>query len=180
MRYSANSTIYNAIPQISITDLKQRNCLIPGVKRYTTIHWEKYGTEICSASIIVDMTGSYPNVAFKYNILGEKRDYTVYLTKMLSNFDKGEILFFICPHTGKRCRKLYLIDGYFLHREAVKGLYNCQAQSKYYRNLDKKFKYHNDRDNLKNQLLKKYFKKTYAGKFTKKYLRLMEQLKKLP
>jgi hypothetical protein len=57
-RYSVDGTIYNAIPQISITDLKQRNYLVPGVKRTTTLHWEKYGTEICSASITIDMTGS--------------------------------------------------------------------------------------------------------------------------
>jgi len=36
---------------------------------------------------------------------------------------KGVIWHFLCPATRKRCRKLYLVDTYFLHREAFNGCF---------------------------------------------------------
>ena len=81
--------------------------------------------------------------------------------------------------TKKRCRKLYLIGGYFLHREAFNGcMYETQTQSKKYRQLDKTLGAYFKSDNLYNELYKKNFKKTYAGKPTKRYLRILEQIQK--
>jgi hypothetical protein len=39
--------------------------------------------------------------------------------------------------THKRCKKLYLINGYFQHWEAIKGYYNKLIESKQMRYLDK-------------------------------------------
>ena len=86
---------------------------------------------------------------------------------------------FSCPQTNKRCCKLYSIGGYFLHREAFSGcMYETQTQSKKYRQLDKTFGAYFKIDNLYSELYKKNFKKYYAGKPTKRYLRIMEQIQK--
>jgi hypothetical protein len=57
-------------------------------------------------------------------------------------------------------------------------MYESQTYSKYYRKLDKTLGAYYRTDELYEQLYKKHFKKTYAGKPTKKYLRLMKQIKK--
>ena len=98
---------------------------------------------------------------------------------MPSNLGKGLIWYFLCPQTNKRCRKLYSIGGCFFHREAFNGcMYETQTQSKKYRQLDKTFGAYFKTDDLFSQLHQKHFKKTYAGKPTKKYLRINEQLQK--
>ena len=98
---------------------------------------------------------------------------------MPSNLGKGIIWYFLCPETSKRCRKLYLIGGYFLHREAFKScMYESQTQSKKYRELEKTLGAYFRTDDLYNELYKKHFKKSYAGKPTKKYLRILDSLEK--
>ena len=57
-------------------------------------------------------------------------------------------------------------------------MYETQTQSKKYRQLDKTFGVYFKIDDLYSQLYQKHFKKTYAGKPTKKYLRIMEQIQK--
>ena len=101
------------------------------------------------------------------------------LVSVPSNLGKGVIWYFVCPHTGKRCRKLYLADTYFYHREAFKGcMYEKQTQSKKSRYLDKTIGAYFKSDQLYEQLYKKNFKKQYAGKPTKKYLKLTQQIQK--
>ena len=66
-----------------------------------------------------------------------------------------------------------------MHRSNCEGaMYDCQTQSKAYRALGNSFGVVFRTDDLYEQLYSKNFKKTYAGKPTKKYLRIMEQIKK--
>jgi hypothetical protein len=53
-----------------------------------------------------------------------------------------------------------------------------ETQSKKYRQLDKKLGAYFKSDNLYSELYQKHFKKTYAVKPTKRYLRIMEQIQK--
>jgi hypothetical protein len=57
-------------------------------------------------------------------------------------------------------------------------MYEAQTQSKKYRQLDKTLGAYFKTDDLYSQLYQKHFTKTYAGKPTKKYLRIMEQIQK--
>ena len=57
-------------------------------------------------------------------------------------------------------------------------MYECQIQSKYRRKLDKLYDAYFDYDKLYDEMYSKYFKMFYAGKPTKKYKRIMNQLKK--
>lgn len=170
---------YDTVPQLSIADLKKHNYLIQGQKTTKKFQWLQFDTIICRVLIVVDMEKEPPKITLKHNYLGETMEYNIYLTKIGSNFGKGEIIYFVCPITKRRCRKLYLINGYFAHRESEKGLYKCQTQSRYFRRINKLFNYHEKRKILNEQLNKKYFKKKYNGKFTRRYLEIKKQLENL-
>jgi len=131
-----------------------------------------------SISIQVNTRSEQPYIELDYKYRDEPRDYKVYLTSTPSNLKKGVVWYFVCPVTKKRCRKLYSIGGYFLHREAFNGcMYETQTHSKKYRQLDKLMAFL-EIENLYSELYKKNFKKYYAGKPTKRYLRIMEQIQK--
>jgi hypothetical protein len=172
-------TLYNEALQIHISKLKGWGYLNPGQIKSGTITWSRNGNPIGSISIQVNTHSEHPYIELDYKYRGEPRNYKVYLTSTPSNLNRGEIWYFICPQTKKRCRKLYLIGGYFFHREAFDGcMYETQTQSKKYRYFDKTAGAYFRSDNLYSELNKKNFKKTYAGKPTKKYLRIMEQIQK--
>jgi hypothetical protein len=105
--------------------------------------------------------------------------YRVQLISKLSNLGKGYVWYFVCPKTNKRCRKLYLADTYFYHRLAFNGcMYEKQTQSKKSRYFDKTLGAYFKSDDLYSELNKKHLKKNYAGKPTKKYLKLTRQIQK--
>ena len=172
-------TLYNEALQIHISKLKGWGYLDPKQIKSGTVNWSRNGNPTGSISIQVNTHSEQPYIELDYKYRDEPRNYKVYLTSTPSNLNKGEIWYFICPQTKKRCRKLYSIGGYFLHREAFNGcMYETQTQSKKYRQLDKTLGAYFEIDNLYEELYKKNFKKTYAGKPTKRYLRIMEQIQK--
>jgi hypothetical protein len=172
-------TLYNEALQIHISKLKGWGYLDPKQIKSGTLNWSRNGNPTGSISIQVNTHSEQPYIELDYKYRDEPRNYKVYLTSTPSNLNKGEIWYFICPQTKKRCRKLYSIGGYFLHREAFNGcMYETQTQSKKYRQLDKTLGAYFKIDNLYSELYKKNFKKTYAGKPTKRYLRIMEQIQK--
>jgi hypothetical protein len=172
-------TLYNEALQIHISKLKGWGFLVAKQIKIGTITWSRNGNPIGSISIQVNNHSEKPYIELDYKYRDEPRNYKVYLTSTPSNLNKGEIWYFICPQTKKRCRKLYSIGGYFLHREAFNGcMYETQTQSKKYRRLGKILGAYFKSDNLYSELYKKHFKKTYAGKPTKKYLRIIEQIQK--
>lgn len=173
-------TLYNEALQIHISKLKGWGYLNPKQIKSGTLNWSRNGNPTGSISIQVNTHSEQPYIELDYKYRDEPRNYKVYLTSTPSNLNRGEIWYFICPQTKKRCRKLYSIGGYFLHREAFNGcMYETQTQSKKYRQLYKTLGAYFNSDNLYSELYKKNFKKSYAGKPTKKYLRIMEQIQKV-
>ena len=119
------------------------------------------------------MDGENPYLELDYKFGDEPRNYKVSLVSMPSNLGRGLIWYFLCPSTNKRCRKLYSIGGYFLHREAFNGcMYDSQTKSKKWRQMEKVYGAYFDSDKCYEQLYKKHFKKYYKGKPTKRYLKL--------
>ena len=172
-------TLLNEALQLSITKLKEWEYLNPEQFKSGTVNWSRNEHLTGSISIQVNTKTSLPYIELNYKYQDEPRSYKVSLVSQPSNLGRGLIWYFLCPKTNKRCRKLYSIGGYFLHREAFKGcLYETQTQSKKYRQLDKILGAYFKSDNLYTELYKKNFKKSYAGKPTKKYLRIMEQIHK--
>jgi hypothetical protein len=172
-------TLYDEVLQISITKLKEWEYLNPEQVKIGTITWSRNGNTTGSISIRVNTFSEQPFIELDYKYRDEPRNYKIQLVSVPSNLGKGLIWYFLCPQTNKRCRKMYSIGGYFLHREAFHGcMYESQTRSKYYRNIDKVYGPYFKQEKLYEQLYKKHFKQTYAGKPTKKYLRIMEQLEK--
>lgn len=172
-------TLYNEALQIHISKLKGWGYLKPEQNKSGTLNWSRNGNPTGSISIKVNTHSEQSYIELDYKYRDEPRNYKVYLTSTPSNLNRGEIWYFICPQTKKHCRKLYSIGGYFLHREAFNGcMYESQIQSKKSRQLDKTLGAYFRTDDLYSQLYQKHFKKTYAGKPTKKYLRIMEQIQK--
>lgn len=172
-------TLFDEVKTVSISFLTKHRYLKPNQWQSGTITWSSNGNKTGSISIQVNTQSEQPYIELDYKYRDEPRNYKIYLTSTPSNLNRGEIWYFVCPQTNKRCRKLYLIDGYFLHREAFNGcMYETQTQSKKYKQLDKTLGAYFKSDNLYSELYKKNFKKSYAGKPTKKYLRIMEQIQK--
>jgi hypothetical protein len=172
-------TLYNEALQIDISKLKGWGYLDPEQIKSGTLTWSSNGSPTGSISIQVNTHSEQPYIELDYKYRDEPRNYKVYLTSTPSNLNRGKIWYFLCPQTKKRCRKLYSIGGYFLHREAFNGcMYETQTKSKKYRQLDKILGAYFKSDNLYSELYKKHFKRYYAGKPTKRYLRIMEQIQK--
>jgi hypothetical protein len=172
-------TLFDDALQLNISKLKHWGYLHPEQIKSGTINWSRNGNSIGSISIQVNTHSEQPFIELEYKYRDEPRNYTIHLTSCPSNLNRGVLWYFICPQTNRHCRKLYSIGGYFLHREAFRGcMYETQTQSKRYRQLDKTFGAYFKSDNLLKELYKKNFKKTYAGKPTKRYLRIMKLLQK--
>jgi len=172
-------TLYDEVKTVSITFLTKHGYLKPNQLKASSVHWSRNGENIGSISIGVCTHSENLFLELDYKCNQVPIKYKVQLVSVPSNLGKGVIWYFVCPRTGKRCRKLYLADTYFYHREAFKGcMYEKQTQSKKSRYLDKMLGAYFKTDQLYEQLYKKNFKKQYAGKPTKNYLKLTQQIQK--
>jgi hypothetical protein len=173
-------TLYNEVKTVSISFLTKNNYIKPNQRQSGIISWSRNGDNTGSILIRVSTEPESPYLELDYKRNEAPINYRVQLVSVPSNLGKGVVWYFVCPRTGKRCRKLYLADTYFYHRSAFTGcMYEKQTQSKKNRYLDIKLGVYFRSDQLFEQLYKKHFKKQYAGKPTKKYLKLTQQLQKV-
>jgi hypothetical protein len=162
---------------VSITKLKEWGYLNDGIKS-GIISWSTSGDVHSRINIKCTILTHKKFITLDYNQNGESINYDVQIISIPSNLGKGEILYFICPNTKKRCRKLYHNSKYFLHREAFKYLYyEKQNVSKKTRSLHFIF----DRIYLKDEVFeeqyKKHFKPYYNGKPTKRYQKILDKIR---
>ena len=170
-------TLYDEALQIHISKLKEWGYLQPSHIKSGTLTWSVRGQKRGSISILVNTYNEHHFMVLDYKFNDEDRKYKISLAQVPSNLGKGSMWFFLCPQTGKLCRKLYSIGGYFFHREAFKGcMYESQTQSKHYRSLKKIYGTYLQADNVYEQLFSKNFKSHYAGKPTKKYVKLTKMV----
>jgi len=170
-------TTYEERKSFSISDLRKWGYLVPGQGKNGTIKWSRGGNPIGSIGITAYLDLTAPYISLNYILNQEKKiSYGVSLVRVTSNLGKGYVWYFRCPYTNKLCRKLYNVDGYFMHREAVRGYYEKQIQSKHYRHIEKTFGPVFQQEKLYEQLYAKHFRKFYNGKPTKRYLKIMAQL----
>lgn len=98
------------------------------------------------------------------DMYGEEQnyDYKIYLHSIPSNLGKGEVLYFICPISYKRCRILYSAYGspVYKSRNAYtnKIYYRNQISSKYDYWLDRWHTVNDKLAELKNQPVKSHYK----------------------
>lgn len=172
-------TLYDEVLQLSTTKLKEWGYLTLNNIETASITWSSNGSKRAEISIMVCTLTPKAYILLSYNFKDEPRKYEIQLTHVPSNLGKGEIWYFICPQTNRRCRKLYSIGGYFLHREAFNGcMYESQTHSKKYRQIESVYGAYFNLDRLYDQIYKKHFKKTYDGKLTKRYKKILAQLER--
>ena len=174
---STYPTLFDEVLQLNISKLKQWGYLEPDQVKSGTLTWSSNGNPTGSISIRVNINCERTYIELDYKFRDEPRKSKVMLVSIPSNLGKGKVWYFVCPHTNKRCRKLYLISGYFLHREAFNGcMYESQTKSKKWREMEKMFGCYFDSDKCYAELFSKHFKKFYNGKPTKRYLKLMQKI----
>lgn len=159
---------------ISITDLRKWKYLEPDTRKSGTLNWRRNGELTSQINITVDMITAEPYIKLNYGWQGQSIAYSVSFIKVPSNLGAGHIWYFLCQVTGKRCKKLYFINGYFQHRGT--GYYEKQIQSKHYRYLEKTYGPMFKTDSLYDQLHSRHFRKFYNGKVTKKYAKILKLL----
>jgi len=173
-RHSTYPILYDEVKQLKLSSLKRDGFLKEDCRQSGVMRWYWDGEERSSVSITVDLAFEPYNVEVSYNYEDESRKYKINLVSMSSNLNKGVVWFFVCPVTNKRCRKLYLIDGWFAHRDAFKGFYSSQITSKWFRSHTKALGQIFAMEKAYDEIYSKHFKKTYNGKLTKRYKRLLE------
>ncbi|MET6999461.1 hypothetical protein [Chitinophaga defluvii] len=171
-------TTFEERKNISITDLRKWKYLEPNTWKTGTLTWSRNGNPNGCIGIIVVINDKEAYLTLSYTVNKEKAiNYQVPLIKAASNLGKGYVWYFHCPFTNKLCRKLYQYNDYFLHRSAINGYYEKQIQSKKYRDLEKVYGPAFRVDKLYEELYSRHFRMFYKGKPTKRYLKIMVQLK---
>jgi hypothetical protein len=176
-RHSSIPTLYDECKTISLASLKKWGYLMPGQWRNGNISWSRAGNQTGSISFSIDMFSDNPCFELDYRCNETAINYQVHLVSIPSNIGKGVVWYFLCPRTGKRCRKLYLINKYFLHRTAFSGcFYEKQTYSQRNRDLCRLFETVSAADKAYEAIYSKHFKTHYAGKPTKRYVKLNQRI----
>ena len=170
-------TLYDDLLKLSITKLKEWDYLSSNQSKEGVVTWSRNENKTAEISILVSMYIDSEFIQLNYNFNGESRHYKIKLVSKLSNLGKGKIWYFLCPYSNKRCRKLYLIKGYFVHREAFKGcMYDSQTKSKNNKLISKRVGSYFVLGDLYKELNSKYFKRTYNGKPTKRFVKIVNKI----
>lgn len=173
--------IIDDLRHINISDLKKWRYLEMNSVKSGVLNWRNRFDEVTSSINI--KTVCYPEnkyLQLQYKCNGTDYNYKVNFLSVPSNLGFGNVLYFECPYTKKRCRKLHLINSVFMHRSALKyGIYESQTRSKSFRLLYQVSLKFFELDNLYLELYTSNFKKYYKGKKTKKYKRILDKIKKI-
>lgn len=167
--------LYDEVLNLDRAVLKREGFLEAGTIKTGILTWNREGEKLASISIQSNTTIEPAFIELNYNYNGEPLNYTITLRKFTNSLGL-RIYYLVCPKSGKRARKLYLIDGYFIHREAVKGwMYASQTRSKrtreFHKGMDVIFK--------AEEIPEKWFRPYYRGKPTKTLKRLRKRQAKL-
>ena len=171
-------TLFDEVKSVSITNLRKWGYLKPNRWFRNTISWSRNGQKTASIGIEVNTKAEEPHIVLDYNYGEKPVRYTVKLVSVPSNIGKGEVWYFLCPFIKKRCRVLYSVGELFLHRDACKGyMYEKQTYSQQNRDKVRLWEKLFISDNLYKELHSKHFIKTYAGRPTKRYIKLMRGIR---
>lgn len=160
---------------ITLGWLKERGHLKPHCRTEGRLSWSRLGKPSGNIIVSTDLDNKY--VEFRYTSSGRPIDYRINLVSLPSNLGIGEVWYFICPITTKRCRTLYEYGDYFYSRLAFDSpIYSSQIESKNIRGWQRSMRTLSLRDEF---LAKKYSRTLYNGKFTRRYERILRRENKL-
>lgn len=170
--------IFDEVRQIDIAWLREEGLLKPNrCIRGWPLGWKG------GSRVTVDIDTFLNYLIIKQGFGSGERVTTVLLERRKSNLGKGEVWYFVCPVTGRLCRKLYGIDGSFLSRHAYpKGMYRSQTEPKSDRRLRRFITLHGTLKQPKAEWdfsNRKKYRTHYKGKPTKRYLDYLNRKRKL-
>ena len=179
-RCSSFPTLFDECKTVTVGFLKKYGYLQGNQFKSGLMQWSRNGDKTGSISFKVNLITRLPYLELDYRCNDIPIKYQVRLVSLQSNLGKGLVWYFICPRTGRRCRKLYLVDRHFYHRSAFKGcFYEKQTYSHNNRDLYKSFESIFGTEKLYEQLYGKNFRRTYKGKKTVRYRKLIEKLESM-
>ncbi|MCI1267911.1 MAG: hypothetical protein LKG19_15150 [Saprospiraceae bacterium] len=162
---------------LDIASLNKNGNLKLGHCKNSISIWSRGENDIAKIGITVNTQSDSMFIVFDYLCDNVPIKYWLELVAVPSNIGKGLVWYFICRVTNRRCKKLHLINGYFVHRTAYKNaVYSKQTASRSVREFGKCFSKLIKRENAIEYIQSKKFKMTYNGKPTKRYFKLINQI----
>jgi len=150
----------------------------PGDTVTGSIRWSVEEEETGSIGYRMIKNLESPLLLLDYTVSGKDAAQVVDLVAVPSNLQRGQYWIFLCPVSGRRCKKLHLIRGQFQHRTAVPSVfYRQQARARFW------LSYYLDTCEVMEELLKAaeapYFREYYRGKLTRRASRMLRKFEKL-
>ena len=154
-----------------------RHDLARNIAWRNSVHWTVRDKETASISYCFYPCADQPLLMLRYSIDGQDVTQHIQLEAVPSNLNRGRYWFFICPVSGRRCKKLHLIRGLFQHRTALSGVfYQQQART------PTAFGRYMDAYDVVGEIWEAaqapYFREYYAGKPTRRCVRMLRKLEK--
>ena len=183
-RYSTGAITTGGALRIELSNLLKTDAIKKHCFCYRSINWTNGSSIRIETSYNTD-AGNY--IRFIYTNTdreGNKtdKDYKISLVAVPSNLGKGEVLYFICPVTHRKCRILYCCYGSDIWKSRMayqnRIYYNSQISSKRSYWNDRYWDYENKIEKLEAENIKRRKQYTYKGKPTKFALK-MEKLNML-
>ncbi|QNL49238.1 hypothetical protein H8S90_21245 [Olivibacter sp. SDN3] len=116
----------------------------------------------------IEIEGNEGYINLKYSIRGSQLHQTIRLASIPSNIGNSRVWYFICPFTGRRCRKIYLYRSYFRDRHNFDHIYRSQTLTPNQKNYLRIAEAANEVDRLTTMSFEKNYRKFYYnGKPTK-------------
>ena len=173
-RHSTGACTTSEVRRIELSYLLRQGFIRKGGKVYGTLSWNS-GDSISFESSFTEEERYFRltyNTENSYTNERTHHDYKILLTTILSNLGKGEIIYFVCPATGRRARILYKCYGSPIWKSRTAYQYRIYYDSQ----QCGKYDFHNRRywtlqkeiETLNN----KRIKKLYRGRYTKRAVRL--------
>jgi hypothetical protein len=171
-RYPSNPILFDHALSLSLKDLKRLGYLKEHHSVSGVVSWSRQGVNIASVTVAVDIAYGR-SLEISYMSSGVEYRQSFKLIAKSSNLSRGRYWLIQSPESGRLGMKIYLTGAGFQVRADASGcMYEKQIECKRYRLLSKAL---GDTYGYED-LYRKGFKKTYAGKPTKRYKRLVGRI----
>ncbi len=158
--------------RINLTDLKRDGLIVNGQDKMSKLSWNT--SEAITALASLSGENKYLRLAYAITVEDKRTeyDYKIEITTIPSSLGKGEILYFVCPETGKRCKVLYRAYGCNIWKSrqaySLPIYYPTQVKPKWQYYLDKR----NELTETAKELSESMLYSNKNGRRTRKQVRL--------
>lgn len=119
------ATFIDYIPRITLSNLKE---LIKRQSETDATLCARFTLKGIQYTAVVFLNKN--EMLFYWDYEGEHRKVSVSLCSEPSNLGKGQVWYFLCPYTGRKCRTLFLNGKVIASRYAFCHVYSYQNESR--------------------------------------------------